>query len=372
MMVVHHQSKMTTLYYGVYFAIVALAFCIFTFDCVGKVNAFQQQRTTIIKATTSPSPCRCHDISSLQPLGRLQNCPTTTMMMTKTTDMEHEESNDGNYYCTSIVSPTLRKIMFGSAFLGENILSYTGPGSDGTLFPQQDLDLITQSLMNPNVMSNPPDGSGYGIFSYTLFNSFIYLPLVWAAIILPENAAAAAKKKQQQSFLFLPAWPFLVASTALGGIGLYPYLALRKPMTTTIPNSDDATKNGLSSSFLVSFFNDSIALKVLLVLSNLYLLQIFLEPFLSGNSNLVLEIQGFGTLFGHSQFVFTTTLDAIILSLLLLDPISDDAKRRGVLEQDSGLMETATKLWPFLVPVFGSLFWVLLRPSPVVNVEEND
>ena len=250
-MMVHNPSKMTTTTTlgGVYFAVVAsLAICLALSSGVGSVQGFQ---TPTIESTrtschrlrpvaSSPSPLQCprttaqttESSSSCRRQCMMKEKQTTTttttpLAMTKSTDMDYDESDID---CISILSPNQRKLIFGGAFIGENVLSYTGPGSDGTLFPQQDLDLILNNLMNPDVMSNPPDGSGYGIFSYLLFNSFIYLPFVWSAIILPPESGEDAAKKQQ----VLPAWPFLVSSTAFGGIGLYPYLAVRKsPMTTT-------------------------------------------------------------------------------------------------------------------------------------------
>ena len=79
-------------------------------------------------------------------------------------------------------------------------------------------------------------------------------------------------------------------------------------------------------------------------------------------------------MFQTSQFVSTSIIDMFIGSILLLDPIVDDAKRRGYIinnidddnKNSNSFLSNITntkKLWPFAMPVFGPLLWVLVRPS---------
>lgn len=285
-----------------------------------------------------------NEVDALLPSQRASSSPRLIHPRFATTSAQDNDDDDNDDNDRSILSPTTRKLIFGGAFVGENVVSYTGPGSDGTPFPQADLDLILHNLLNPQVMAHPPDG--YGLFSYLLFNSFLYLPLVWGAIVLPQT------NKDQ----YLPAWPFVVAaSTALGGIGLYPYLALRQTTHET-PTAEE-------ESMIVSFFRGGLPLKVLLVAINLYVLQVFLQPFLANGSNLVDEVQGLLHMVTTFQFSCTTAIDMVVVSLLLLDPIADDAKRRGVLDTSATLPQALSELWPFLIPVFGALGWVLTRPE---------
>jgi hypothetical protein len=239
-------------------------------------------------------------------------------------------------------SPLTRAIVFGTAFLGENVFSYGfAPGADGTLFPQADLDLISNMLLNPVVMAMPPAGSGLGIFSFVLFNSFLWLPLCWALLLYPEG-----QTNQKISPL-----PFVLASTAFGGIGMYPYLAIRRPCVEAVaPNK------------FLRLFEGPIGLGAL-ALVILYLLKLFLDPLLVGLSDWSGEWQGFLHLLGSSQFASTTALDSVVFSILMLDPIMADAQRRGVLEGDASLADATKKLAPFLFPIFGILFWIFVRPK---------
>ena len=308
--------------------------------------------------------------------------PLTRGAVATTATTLHNVGGGSNLNSAESTSPTnddddiTRKVVFGTAFIGENIYSYTSPGADGTIFPQSDLNLI-QQLLDPNVMSNAPP-MGYALFSLLFFNSFIYLPLVWGSILHPITHNPKSKSTP------LPAWPFVVASTAFGGIGLYPYLAFRQqysvvsskttatppPTTTTTTTIKSSIKSeSLANNFFEIF--DTIIGKLVLVA----IVSFTFYTYSTSQTNLSEDIDGLWNMFQTSQFVSTSIVDTFIGSILFLDPIVDDAKRRGYIinnidddnKNSNSFLSNITitkKLWPFAMPVFGPLLWVLVRPSP--------
>ena len=257
-----------------------------------------------------------------------------------------EEQNEDHGLLSSTESLSRFAIM-SSAFMAENVFSYAlAPGLDGTLFPQRDLDLIA-SLTDSNIMfSGPP--AGYALFALLLFNPFIYLPFVWGGILYPE----ATNTKQ-----ILPAFPFIVLSVVFGFIGLYPYLAVRKPQRGDVLTQ--SSKNQSVGAMIFCSLDNTIA-KATVVAVNVFLLYTFFQSMQSFSHGLLEEVRGFLQLNMSSQFVSTTTIDMIIGSMLFLDPIADDAVRREYIRSRE---EGFSDLLPFATPVIGPLMWFLVRPQ---------
>ncbi|CAB9520238.1 expressed unknown protein [Seminavis robusta] len=259
---------------------------------------------------------------------------------------------------------SIRQLLFGSAFVIENVFSYAfAPGADGTAFPQADLDLIAQ-LTDPQVMLQHPP-AGYPLFSLLCFNSFLWLPFVWGGILYPTTT------EQNRA---VPALPFLLLSTVFGGVSLYPYFVLfRTQKQQDTINILDRVGNVLYGKF------DSLLPKCLLLGVIGFCFYTFAQSISSAanyDSNLVSgELEGFVTLVTTSQFASTTVLDLFLLSPLLLDPIRDDAKQRGYLntkENASWNGQDLRQLAPFAVPIIGALSWVLTRPPLLQDDNNND
>ncbi|HEY9737015.1 MAG TPA: hypothetical protein V6D06_12055 [Trichocoleus sp.] len=136
----------------------------------------------------------------------------------------------------------------------------------------------------------------------------------------------------------LPAWAFMLASVATGILGLIPYLALRQP------NQDfSGPKDGWLSLL------ESRLMAVTLVISTVMLLAFAL---------LLGDWPAYFEAFRTNKFVHGMSVALVIFALVFPYPtlLKDDMARRG-LSSESALFR-----WVALVPLFGPLAYLCLRP----------
>ncbi|CAN0491504.1 unnamed protein product, partial [Laminaria digitata] len=70
-------------------------------------------------------------------------------------------------------------------------------------------------------------------------------------------------------------------------------------------------------------------------------------------------VAGYTELFWSSKLAHISTLDALVLSVAVVDPLREDMVRRGWEPE-------AAKVALFAVPLVGPALWLLIRP-PVVK-----
>lgn len=194
--------------------------------------------------------------------------------------------------------------------------------------------VLISKLLDPSIVLLRP---GYA-FPSLLLNCYLLLPMVWAILLLQE--------KEDQ---IISPLPFCIAGFAFGGGALIPYMIVRKS-----PMDVDRAK----FSTLLNFFEPpSVGPKLLGSLTAVVLVAFFAELY---QSTLEIEWHAFVDLLFHSQFISLALFDFTMLSCAIVDPMMDDAKRRGYLDNDtSGILQ----ILPFLVPLVGPVAWIMMRPK---------
>ena len=213
---------------------------------------------------------------------------------------------------------------------------YLAPGidPDSRWFAPSDGELISQ-LLDPAIIFNQP---GFA-FSSLLLNSFLILPMVWALLLLQED------EKQ-----VIPPLPFCLAGFVVGGGALIPYMIFRKS-----PEKVALYQNRYGG-ILRLFEPDSIGPKLLSILLTLVWISF---AYGLNNNSLQVEWGAFVDRLQHSQFISLALVDFTKLSCAIVDPMADDAERRGFIADQ----EESKILWPFLLPLFGPVAWILKRPA---------
>ncbi len=167
-----------------------------------------------------------------------------------------------------------------------------------------------------------------------LFNVMGVWPLVYCGVLFADGDGQR-----------LRAWPFAIASFAVGAFALLPYLALRNPHQ----NWSGVKGWGLR-------IWDSRWIGVLGLVGAIACLGLGLT-------------QGNGPDFIHqwqiSRFIHVMSLDFCMLSLLFPTLVSDDMARRG--------MEHSPLFWLTIVPLLGPCVYLIVRsPLLVLNLEQSD
>lgn len=215
---------------------------------------------------------------------------------------------------------------------------YLAPGidPDSRWFAPSDGELISQ-LLDPAIIFNEP---GFA-FSSLLLNSFLILPMVWTLLLLQEDGEGQV----------ISPLPFCLAGFFVGGGALIPYMVVRKNPKEKV-DMDKNRFGGLLRLFEPDFFGPQIlcALLGIIVISFAYEVS---------SSSLQIEWGAFADRLRHSQFTSLALFDFTMLSFTIVDPMTDDAKRRGFIADQDDIK----KLWPFLLPLFGPVAWVLKRPA---------
>jgi len=235
----------------------------------------------------------------------------------------------------AVLKLTPRRLVEGGLWLG--LLSYTilfAPGKGDPTVAASDQALVLSLFENPS----HPDANP--IF-YFIFNYLGVFPLVFTALLVP----GATKQKP------VPAAPFLSLSIFLGYFAVGPYLTLReyRPEVKEIGFPSTVTENKLFSLTVVAYLA--------------YLIKVFLSYDLDLGA-----VQGYQELFSTSTLTHVSSLDCTILSLVIVDPIIEDMKRRDWF-LEANPVDWAKAVF-FALPVVGPPLYLLFRPALQLNNEE--
>ncbi|MBP0020132.1 MAG: DUF2834 domain-containing protein [Cyanobacteria bacterium SBLK] len=210
----------------------------------------------------------------------------------------------------------MRKIALGSLWLGFILYAFLGspPDRPDTLDLILNLSTANWEGINPAIVA--------------LFNMMGILPIAYAALILIDGRGQK-----------IPAYPFAIASFALGAFALIPYLVLRQ---------DNPSFHG-QKSFLLNLL-DSRWLGILLTLG---------ANILIAGAIALGDWSDFINQWQTSRFIHVMSLDFCLLSLLLPTLLEDDMAKRG--------LNNPFIFWGVsLLPLLGTLLYLSLRP-PLAN-----
>ena len=197
----------------------------------------------------------------------------------------------------------------------------------------------------------PPDLSNSGGTFFYLFNLMGVLPAIQAALLLPS----ASKNVRS-----VPAWPFIVASFALGAFALLPYFVLRgRGQQQKIDVGTESSPPSAMLRFTQSRLN---GIFLLLAASALVLGAVSTSPLSSFSSTSTESWDTFVNLFNTSKLVHVTTLDFMTLSLLAPYTALLDWEERFQ-GKNSSLLKSSNILAFTLFPAIGPALYVALRPS---------
>mmetsp|Transcript_1480 Transcript_1480/g.3088 ORF Transcript_1480/g.3088 Transcript_1480/m.3088 type:complete len:385 (-) Transcript_1480:100-1254(-) len=282
-----------------------------------------------------------------------------------------------------------RVALYTSLAILETIFWYwLAPGIDtqSRWFNPMDGELIA-TILNPATVFSPPEGSGLG-FSSLLLNTFLILPMVWSLLLLQEqndnsgrlsNSITAAIRSCACTCGFL-----------VGGGILIPYMIFRRP-APLYPSVDPDTFPAPLKLFEEQNQNSakpiplmqSIGQSLLLGLVSVILFS-FLLPFATHHSSWVVEWNAFVDRAKSSQFTALALYDFTMISVAVLDPMMDDALRRGHVSGWENYEEGALDRWrsekrmnaviallPYVVvPLLGPIAWVCRRPRYTIDSSE--
>ncbi|MBN3873985.1 DUF2834 domain-containing protein [Nostoc sp. JL33] len=214
----------------------------------------------------------------------------------------------------------VRKITFGVLWLG--LLTYAfflaPPEQPGTLELIKNLSIGQWQGINPLVIA--------------LFNLMGIWPLIYSAVVFIDGRGQK-----------IPAWPFAIASFAVGAFALLPYLALREPNNNFV-----GKKNALLKLL------DSRVTGVVLTVATVILVAYGLT---AG------DWDSFVQQWQTNRFINVMSLDFCLLCLLFPTLLGDDMARRS--------WKNPQLFWLIaLIPLFGPLIYLSVRPPlPEVGVD---
>ncbi|CAM9325133.1 unnamed protein product [Ectocarpus sp. 12 AP-2014] len=203
-----------------------------------------------------------------------------------------------------------------------------GPWSPGATGDPKDIELVTHLYDGP-VMPET------AIFT-AVFNALGFLPAITASMLV--GGGSFAKGRQP-----VPAPPFVFGAFALGFFSLGPYLAVRN----YLPQA--AGDEGEEMSTLEKVLTSKVLAVPLLALSA-YVVFSLVSALTDPEA-----ISAFGELFWSSKLAHISTMDLCVLSTVIIDPIREDMRRRGVEPE-------LAKVALFSVPLVGPAAWMLVRP----------
>jgi hypothetical protein len=213
----------------------------------------------------------------------------------------------------------LRKITFGLIWLGVLVYAFVlaPPEQPGTFELIKNLSTGQWEGINPIVIA--------------LFNIMGIWPLIYSAVVFIDGRGQK-----------IPAWLFATFSFGVGAFALLPYLALREPNEQFIGKKNTLIK--LLDSRVTGF---------VLTIASVILVAFGLQ---GDWGNFVQQWQ-------TNRFIHVMSLDFCLLCLLFSALIGDDMARRGW--KNLQLFRLIA-----LIPLFGPLIYLCVRPPVVEVVEE--
>ncbi|MEB3213949.1 MAG: DUF2834 domain-containing protein [Leptolyngbyaceae bacterium] len=164
-----------------------------------------------------------------------------------------------------------------------------------------------------------------------LFNVMGLWPLIYGALMITDGCGQR-----------LPAWPFAIASFAVGAFAVLPYLALRKPNPDSVESP-----NGVIRIANSRWLGGAIALGAIGFLA---------YAFSGGNWGVFVE------LWHQSKFIHVMSLDFCMLCALVGGLLGDDMARRGLGDR--------RLFWAIvLTPLLGIVAYLCFRPPLLADVE---
>jgi hypothetical protein len=214
----------------------------------------------------------------------------------------------------------IRKLGFGLVWCGLLIYAFRFAPPDDPATAELIVQLSTGQWadLNPLVVA--------------LFNLMGILPILYGAFLFIDG-------RDQK----IPAFPFAIATFAVGAFALLPYLALREP---------NSTFSGEMNGWLK--FQDSRWLGVGCAIATILLCG-------WGLSNG--EWSDFVQQWQTSRFIHVMSLDFCLLSVLFVALLGDDLERRG--------WQNPVLFWAIaIVPLFGPLAYLCIRPPLSAQLSE--
>jgi hypothetical protein len=275
---------------------------------------------------------------SLQHHGvRVQKSLSSPLYMQNFNDNnDDEDPHDNDVQASTSRFPKINPLYTGLATAETVFWYWLAPGidPDSRWFAPADGALISK-LLDPSIVLSEP---GYALSSL-LLNSFLIVPAVWALLLLQEE--------EEQ---FVSPVPFCLAGFVVGGGSLMPYMIVRKPQDTVDPERFPP--------LLQLFEQSNLIFATLLALLTSTLFDALVIEF--SHSTWTVEWTAFLDRLQTSQFTSLALFDFVLLSCTIIDPMKDDAKRRGYLDDNAPALP---KLAPFLIPIVGHVAWIVLRPK---------
>lgn len=201
----------------------------------------------------------------------------------------------------------------------------------------QGLMSASDQAMIEAIIANP-SSPGFNELFYMIFNFFLPIPMILAALTLPQGRPGKG----------LPAGPFLMLSSFIGYFALGPYFTFRAPPRNTVTQSE------------LSWFTAKITENKLLGLS--LAVTVASIPFLchvpdAFQADAAGLWQGFLDLLASSKFALVSSLDMTCLHLTAVALTARDYRLRT--GKDGTLIAAST----LFLPLLGSSIYLALRPS---------
>jgi len=320
---------------------------------------------------------------------------TTTTMANRMTTKSEDNDINATYDDWLLDGRKQRVAVYTILAVLETIFWYwLAPGIDpqSRWFNPLDGELIV-SLLNPETVFSPPVGSGLG-FSSLLLNTFLVLPMVWSLLLLQEeNDETLSTGKSNIANRITATIRICVCACGffVGGGILIPYMIFRRPapLCQSIDQNnfpaplklfEDQTQNTSSISIpLIEPLGRTLFLAFVSVI-----LVSFLLPFATHHSSWLVEWNAFLDRAQSSQFTALALYDFTMISIMVLDPMMDDALRRGYIpgwENEEGIsldqwrseqrLNAVVALLPYvIIPILGPVAWICRRPRYKVDSTE--
>ncbi|GAX15245.1 hypothetical protein FisN_1Hh682 [Fistulifera solaris] len=200
----------------------------------------------------------------------------------------------------------------------------------------QGLISASDQAMIEGILADPAN-PGFNELFYMIFNFFVPMPMILAALLLPQGRPGKG----------LPAGPFLCLSSFIGYFALGPYLTFRAPPR------DSVTQSELSWFTAKVTENKLLGLSLAAAVTAIPFLSHVPEAFQTDASGLW---QGFLDLLASSKFALVSSLDLTCLHLTAVALTARDYRLRT--GRDGTLIAAST----LFLPLLGSSIYLALRP----------